>query len=124
MLIIITMIAETAPAAVADVTSEYLKQGVLGASVIALAVALIVLWRKNDSLQDKLEAAANQRVKEVQDVQQLRVADAQSVSAQLLRTVQESTTTLTNVANAMNAQRDALGEAREAMDRLAERVKR
>lgn len=124
MLIIITMIAETAPAAVADVTGEYLKQGVLGASVIALAVALIVLWRKNDSLQDKLEAAANQRVTEVQAVQQMRVTDAQNVSAQLLRTVQESTTTLTNVANAMNAQRDALGEVREAMDRFAEKLTR
>lgn len=100
----------------AQIVAELLKNGVLGLAVLALGLVVKVLWSDNRAL-----------VKERQDVierlQAQRVADAQAVTAQLLKTNEQCVTALTNVTNAMEAQVDAMGELKGAFKELSEDIR-
>lgn len=95
------------------IATEALKYGVAGLISLVLGFVIVALWKK---LLDQN--------KTIETLQQLRVTDAQGVTAQLLRTNTECVQALTNVTSAMEAHRDALGELKTAFERLGEKVDR
>jgi hypothetical protein len=111
---LLVSIAQAEP--VAGAAAELLKNGVLGAAVVALTAALVVLWRDNGRLH-------RERLDTIERLQAQRVLDAQAFSAQLLKTNAECVAALTNVTTSMEATRDAMTELKAAYRELADEVR-
>lgn len=103
-----------APATAA--ADEYLRSGLLGATCVILAFVIVVLWKENRQM-------AREHAKAIADLHAARVSDAQGTTAQLLRANEQSVSALTSAANAMEAQREALGEVRAAFKDLSEDIR-
>lgn len=97
----------------AGVAEEFLKNGILGACVIVLATVVALLWRDNLNLRSQVDKAHD-----------ARIADAQNVTAQLLKTTTDTVTALTNVSNATEAQVQAMNELKGAFKDMSEDIRR
>lgn len=109
---------------VGNLATEYAKLGVMGLSIVALGSAVVVLWRENGKLREQLEASLAARVTEAATLQERRTADANAVTDRMLAVNTQCVTTLANVANTMEAQRDAFTEVRSSIKELADNVNR
>lgn len=107
-----------------SLAAEYAKMGVLGATVVALASALIALWRDNLKLRSTIEAILAKRVEEAATLQAQRVADSQAVTERMVAVTTQCVTVLTNVASNLEAQREALSETQKAIRDMADEMKR
>lgn len=110
--------------AAGSLAGEYAKMGVLGLTVIALASALVVLWRDNIKLRNSLDASLVARVQEASTLQAQRVADSQAVTDRMVAFNTQCVTVLTNVANNLDASREASGELRATIKEAIDEMKR
>ncbi len=96
--------------------AEFVRTGLLGTTCVVLSGVVIALWRNGNVERREKDAT-------IAALQALRVADAQAVTAQLLKTNSECTVALTNVANAMDAQREGTSELRTTLKDLADEIR-
>ena len=89
-------------------TTAFLKAGLLGAAIVVLAGVVVYMWLDNKSERKERDAL-------IQTLQEQRVHDAQAVTEQLLKINEQCVTALTNAANAMNAQGEAMNQVRTAL---------
>ena len=88
--------------------NAFLKAGLLGAAIVALAGVVVYLWRDMKVERDKRDTL-------IQSLQNQRVLDAQAVTAQLMKNTEECVTALNAGANAANAQVAAMGQVTQAL---------
>jgi hypothetical protein len=113
---------------VVDAALEYLKSGVMGAAVVALASVIVVLWRdkkKEDKAHtDAIEKLHKDHLEAIEKIQSARVLDAQAVTAQMLKLSDTCTAALTNVTGSLNAQREMNSDVKDALGDLIDEMRR
>ena len=107
----LALLAQVVP--VNRAADTYLDRGLLGATCVILAIVVVILWRWAASKDTKIET-----------LQAQRVTDAQTVQATLLRNSEQTTTALTNAANAIEAHTTALGELRTSFKDVSDDIRR
>lgn len=104
-------------------TAELLKQGILGVLLVLAGAVIYFLYRENKT--ERVSRAGDQKAyNEAWAVLQAqRVADAQAVTAQLLKINQECVTVLTHNSSTLEASQESMGELKQAFRDLEQEVR-
>ncbi len=93
------------------------EHGITGTLLVA---ACLVIWY----LYGRLEAAQKGRTDEVEAVQKARIEDQKAFQQQFVELAKTTTAAVVNGTNAMQGQKEALGEVRETFEKFTERMSR
>lgn len=98
----------------ADAAGVFLKDGLLGAAVVALCGVIYSLYKdfrtREKQLQDQIASLQNDRVK-----------DANTSSERVVQMTGQCVAALTTVATAMEAQQEAMTNLRSALEKSSSR---
>lgn len=98
-----------------------------GIAGILLAIAILAIWHLNKQLEARsklIEAAQKAHLDSVQEVQKLRVEDQKAHQTQLVDLIKNCTIAITSGGNAAAAEKEALGELRESLEKFVEETRR
>lgn len=98
------------------ITDSLLQYGVLGIVALVFGWVIRILWQDS-----KLEREA--LLKQMNDLHNARVADAQRHQQEMAVVIKSCTEALTTVTATLGLQREAMGELRDSFKELADELK-
>lgn len=102
-----------------------------GIAGILLALAILAMWHLNKQLDvaqkaraTEVEASQKAHLAGIQEVQKLRVDDQKAYQTQLVDLIKNCTIAITSGSNAATAEKEAMGELRESLEKFVEETRR
>lgn len=124
---------------ISGATGQLLQYGILGIFVIVFAFVIFRLWNdgaadRRDSTQrmeefrkehdKKLDEQRKEYDEKLHKIWQLRIEDARGYQTEFVDLVKNSITAMNNVSALLEANKDMMGEVKDAMSALADESRR